>query len=496
MSQAQLTSATPLKREGLATLTPLLPAICLALAVLAALFAGEIGAATRVWSSSTAYGHCWLILPIALWLVHERRGEAAAVRAAPIAWPALLGLPMAVFWVAADLLGVMEGRQIAAVGFVELALLAALGVRLYWVLSAAFLYLIFLVPFGAFLTPALQDFTASFVAHGLDLLGVPNRVTQFQIEIPEGNFYVAEACAGLRFLIASIAFGALYAVTIFRSPWRRVAFIAVSCVVPVIANGFRGLGIVLLGHVLGSAQAAATDHILYGWIFFAIVILALAAAGLPFRQDQVVSRTPPVPPVPGAARRSLLAVLPVLGVAALGPAAALAVDAGAGAPPAAVAVILAAPGCVAGSVSRAGPVMIQGFGCGEAQIVARTEMLGAGANPSRAVRAGADWVAAMVPGHDVDNRLLTVDGTPATVWRLAIDTDSTRAAASLLFIDGRPALGGVGDRLRLARGMLRRSSGPLVSLAVAARDGDPDSLRRFLASQGDLLGRIAHIPRD
>ena len=40
-----------------------------------------------------------------------------------------------------------------------------------------------------------------------------------------------------------------------------------------------------LGHLLGSAQAAATDHVLYGWIFFSIVILLLIVIGLPFRQD-------------------------------------------------------------------------------------------------------------------------------------------------------------------------------------------------------------------
>jgi len=37
-----------------------------------------------------------------------------------------------------------------------------------------------------------------------------------------------------------------------------------SIVVPIIANGFRALGIVWLGHILGSAEAAATDHVLYG----------------------------------------------------------------------------------------------------------------------------------------------------------------------------------------------------------------------------------------
>src|SRR6185312_14254003 len=83
---------------------------------------------------------------------------------------------------------------------------------------------------------------------------------------------------------------------------RRLIFIAVSIVVPVVANGFRALGIVWLGHLMGSAQAAAADHIIYGWIFFSIVILLLVVLGLPFRQDTLpapsTSRPVPPPPVP------------------------------------------------------------------------------------------------------------------------------------------------------------------------------------------------------
>ena len=74
-----------------------------------------------------------------------------------------------------------------------------------------------------------------------------------------------------------------------------MVFIAASIVVPIIANGLRALGIVALGHVLGSAQAAATDHVLYGWMFFSLVILLLIALGLPFRED--------IGPYRGAGRR-------------------------------------------------------------------------------------------------------------------------------------------------------------------------------------------------
>src|SRR5581483_9036774 len=109
------------------------------------------------------------------------------------------------------------------------------------------------------------------------------------------------ACAGLRFLIASIAFGTLYSCLIYRSFTRRALFMLASVIIPIIANGFRALGIVVLGHVLGSAQAAAADHILYGWLFFSIVILLLIMAGLPFREDTpTAAGTEPVmaPPSP------------------------------------------------------------------------------------------------------------------------------------------------------------------------------------------------------
>jgi exosortase A len=481
-----------------AALVPVAPAIAVALAVLALLFASEIGAAVHVWDTSTAYGHCWLVLPIVAWLIYERRYQAGAVPSQPAWWPALLALPLAALWIAADLLGVMEGRQIALIGFIEVALLAAIGPRQWYALSPALLYLIFLVPFGAFLTPVLQQFTAGFVQHGLDVLGVPNRVTEFQIEIPEGTFYVAEACAGLRFLIASIAFGALYAITIFRSPWRRVAFIAVSCIVPVMANGFRALGIVMLGHALGSAEAAAADHVLYGWIFFVIVIVILALSGMPFRQDQPLVRAAPAPPLPASGRMALLTILPVLAVAAVGPAASLALDARSQAQGKAPNILITPPDCAVTEIDRAGAVLTQTFKCGESKLIARTEILPRQANPSWVMRAGTDWAVTMVPGPDTDNRLLHIGRQNPVIWHLLIDEDSPHAAASLMFVDGKPALGGVHDRLRLAADLLHGDAAAPVALAVAVVGGEANPgevLGRFLSAQGDLEGRVGEASK-
>ena len=272
-------------------------AVSVGLIALGLMFHTEVVAAVTVWEQSTAYNHCFLVIPIVLYLIWDRRDTLHGVSADPYPLAALLGVPLVVAWLLAERLGIMEGRQLVAMSFVELLFFVVLGPHLWWRLAGPLLYLYFLVPFGAFLTPKLQDFTTLFVAHGLPMLHIPAYITGYTIEIPEGNFLIAEACAGLRFLIAAIAFGCLYALVMYRSALRRAVFIGASIVVPIIANGFRALGIVALGHYLGSAEAVEADHVLYGWIFFSIVILILIVLGLPFREDHKPSPAPRVAPV-------------------------------------------------------------------------------------------------------------------------------------------------------------------------------------------------------
>jgi exosortase A len=277
------------------------PVLCVGLLLFGVLFHAEVTAAVGVWVDSTAYNHCFLVIPIVAYLLWDRRDLLASAAPFPNAWVALAAIPVIMVWLLAERLGIMEGRQLMVMTLVEIFFLSVLGWRLGYRLAGPLLYLFFLVPFGAFITPTLQGFTTSFIVHGLNLLSIPNYSDGNAIEIPEGSFLVAEACAGLRFLIASVAFGCLYAMLMYRSPLRRGIFILVSIIVPIIANGFRALGIVVLGHILGDAQAATADHLIYGWLFFSVVILLQIALGLPFRQDH----RPPVAPRPAPVPRSI-----------------------------------------------------------------------------------------------------------------------------------------------------------------------------------------------
>ena len=255
-------------------------------------FASDIRAAVRVWIDSTAYNHCFLVLPLFGFLLWERRAVIAAVSPHPSFWPLVLTPVLSAIWLIAAVLDIQEGRQLLVVAMFEVVLLVALGPRLFWLLLAPFLFLFFLVPSGGFLVPSLQKITADISVAGLHAFNIPVFSDGFMIEIPEGTFEVAEACAGLRFLIASAVFGCFFAVLMYRSFIRRTVFIILSIAVPILANGLRALGIMVLAHLEGSAAAVEADHILYGWFFFTLVIIILIAIGMMFAQK--IDRRVPV----------------------------------------------------------------------------------------------------------------------------------------------------------------------------------------------------------
>jgi exosortase A len=420
------------------------------------LFQTEVVTAVQTWDDSTAYNHCFLVIPIVLYLLWDRRESLRGLAARPLPWIALAGIPLAVAWLLTERLGIMEGRQLIALTFLELLFLGVLGWKLWSSVSGPLLYLYFLVPFGEFLTPKLQDITAVFVRLGLEIVGISAYVDGYVIEIAEGTFFIAQACAGLRFLIASIAFGALYALLMYRSPIRRVAFIAISIVVPIVANGFRALGIVSLGHVLGSAEAAATDHVLYGWMFFSLVILLLLACGLPFRED----RQPE--PAPSAAMPDGLHVLGgvfagalLILIASVGPLAATLLDRSANAMSQHLVPLAPGPSCTSAPgipldrprPSTGGLAIDQRIACTDGtkydvHVAAFTPRSTSGPVLAERRRLGH-----APDGEEIREAWLEPE---PHAWRILVGTEKPFVMALGLWIDGAPSMGGLPVRARMA----------------------------------------------
>lgn len=477
-------------------------ALGVGIVVLGVVFLPECTAAVRVWTESTAYGHCYLVAPIAAYLAWDRRDTLRGLVPQPTPSLALLGLPLPFAWFGAERLGIMEGRQLVAIAFLELLFLVVLGWRLFRAVSGPLLYLVFLVPFGAFVTPALQSFTAAFIELGLTVLGIPHFVNDMLIEISAGLFFVAEACAGLRFLIASVAFGVFYALLNYRSPGRRIAFIAASIVVPIVANGIRALGIVLLGHVLGSAEAAAADHVIYGWAFFSIVMLLLVAAGLPLREDPAPPRDPGLRLAAGPALHPWPALL-VLLLAALAPASSLALDRNAAPPRLSGSIVFAAPdGCTATPLPAAAPDRnTQILRCAE-----REWMVTAQGVPARSTGNGlSDARRRLVGPIESDDMTTTPLRTEPGVgnWQVVVSREPSQVTGVSAWVHGRPAPGGLAQRLRQAQDSVLGNDTPPLLIAVSTRSPNrlPEremeatiaELGRIVAAQGDLAAQVARV---
>ena len=264
-------------RQGLMARIPeswRMPLLRLALAwvaLIAVFFPDWRDMAAQWWDSST-YNHVLLIPVILVWLVLLRREQL--VRIAPVAWWWGL-LPFAgalVLWLLGTFSGLNLARQAGAVVMLQGAFLALMGPRVAWGLLFPLAYMLFLIPFGDELVPMLQMITAKITIALTHWSGIPAHIDGVFIDTPVGLFEVAEACSGVKFLIAMIALGTLVAHVCFRGWRRRAAFMAVCVLLPILANGVRAWGTIYIAQFRGVEFAAGFDHIFYGWVFFALVM--------------------------------------------------------------------------------------------------------------------------------------------------------------------------------------------------------------------------------
>jgi exosortase A len=239
----------------------------------------------KIWDSSETFAHGFLIFPIFVYLLWRERAALAQFEIRPCA-PALLGIALMGFgWLLGELASTSSPSQFALVGMIAFSVWAALGTRLFRALLVPLAFLLFAVPFGEFMLPQLMQWTADFTVAALRASGVPVYREGLQFVIPTGRWSVIEACGGLRYLIASLMVGCLYGWLTYRSARRRWAFVAVSIIVPLIANWLRAYMIVMIGHLSGNRLATGVDHLIYGWLFFGLVMLIVFSIGARWRED-------------------------------------------------------------------------------------------------------------------------------------------------------------------------------------------------------------------
>lgn len=228
-----------------------------------------------IWYNSSSYNQGFLVAPISIWLCWSQRNNYLK-RCPEISWLAFVALILnGCLWVTADLVSIQVIKQFAVVGMLICGFWMILGNRVTSQIIFPLSYLFFMVPVGSDLIAPLMEFTATISVKLIRLSGIPVLREGMDLTLSSGNWTVAEACSGINYLLASVSLGFVYAYITFSTYWKRALFLVLAVIIPILANGVRAYLIVMIGHFSNMTLAVGVDHIIYGAVFFGVIMLLL-----------------------------------------------------------------------------------------------------------------------------------------------------------------------------------------------------------------------------
>lgn len=162
--------------------------------------------------------------------------------------------------------------------------LLILGRRHLWILSLPIGFLIFMIPLPDLVVNTiafpLQLFAAKTASFCLFSLGIPVLREGNLIILARTTLEVAEACSGLRSLLALLALGTVYGYFSQDTVWKRWVLVFLSVPIAILANAVRVSGTGILAHYFGIEAAEGFYHTFEGWIVFVVAFVLLFFCGL------------------------------------------------------------------------------------------------------------------------------------------------------------------------------------------------------------------------
>ena len=249
------------------------------------------------------YGHGYLVLMISVYLIFYNRQRLAALTPCP-EYRAILAIVFAsMIWTLAALVDIELLQTVGLILMVLSIVWALLGIQIAKILVFPILYISFAIPIWSLLTPLLQELTADVVFWLIRVKEIPALRIENMIVLPSGTLSIEEACAGMRYLLAALILGALYAYLNYVTFYSRLIIVLVSAGTAVLANILRVFIVVYLGYTTDMQHPLVSDHVTLGWyLFCGLVVILLVIEALLHRKwlrdpgttlGNVVCKSPP-----------------------------------------------------------------------------------------------------------------------------------------------------------------------------------------------------------
>jgi exosortase len=243
------------------------------------------------WYHDDNYSHGFLIVPLALYFVWERREK---LRKIPVA-PSALGLVVVVGSVAVLIAGILGSElfltRISILGTIVgiTRFLGGWGYLRALVFPLAFLLLMIPIPsiiFNQIAFP-LQLLASQFGESAMGFANVPVLREGNVLILANTTLEVAEACSGIRSLVSLLTLAIVLGYFSDPRGWVRTLVAFSSVPVAIVTNGFRVAGTGIAAHQFGAAAAEGFFHEFSGWLVF------VSAFALMLALQRVVVRVAP-----------------------------------------------------------------------------------------------------------------------------------------------------------------------------------------------------------
>jgi exosortase len=233
------------------------------------------------WRAVEDYSHGFLVAPLAIFFAYERRQDLARAKIEGT-WlglvPLLLGaLSLTIGRLGVELTSMRVGFVLTLIGLV----LLLFGRQVFKVLAFPLLFLFLMVPLPQSLVNViafpLQLLAAQAAVATLHLLGVPALLEGNIIHLANAELFVAEACSGLRSLMALVTLGVVFAKFFRDSMPERVIIVVSTIPIAIFVNALR-VGLTgILTYNFGRDVATGFIHEFQGLITFSLAFMLLLA---------------------------------------------------------------------------------------------------------------------------------------------------------------------------------------------------------------------------
>lgn len=251
-----------------------------ALVLLTITYIPILGSMIQHWRIVPDYSHGFLIVPLALIFAYEKKFHLKAARIEGSWWGVgllAIGLGLLALGQLGSLLSPLRaGYVFSLMGFV----LLFLGAEVFRLLLFPMCFLLLMVPLPQSLVNVvafpLQLIAAKWAVSALQMIGVPVLLEGNIIHLASGDLFVAEACSGLRSLMALMTLGVVFAHFFRRdSLLQQLILIASTVPIAILVNALRVAVTGFLAHQYGHETAGGVIHDFQGLITFSLAFLLL-----------------------------------------------------------------------------------------------------------------------------------------------------------------------------------------------------------------------------